>query len=127
MVRICRKVEIMGEPSSQDPRRWISTLFWIITMPKKIWTPKRSSKPRDNRGIRCAWPSCSFSTTDEKRQGSTNYMLQICILYIVLSKKISFFWGEIQVGYKRMSKPYSLDKRNTLSFHKFRGNRSIGV
>ena len=66
----------MGEPSSQDNRSWVWTRFSAIAMPGKMWTPKGSLKPRENREIRCTWPGCSFSTTDEKRRGSTSNMLR---------------------------------------------------
>lgn len=36
-----------------------------------MWTPKGSSKLSETREIRCAWPSCSFSTTDEKIHGAS--------------------------------------------------------
>lgn len=65
--------ENMGEP---DRRSWIWTHFSAIAMPGKMWTPRGYSKPRENREIRCIWPSCSFSTTDEKRHGSTSNMLR---------------------------------------------------
>lgn len=83
--------EIIGEPSSQDLRSWIWTQFSVIAMPGKLWTPKGSLKPRENREIRCAWPGCSFSTTDEKRQGSTSNLLRhLHVLHRVTKNDPSF-------------------------------------
>ncbi|WP_375449369.1 hypothetical protein [uncultured Nostoc sp.] len=101
--------ENMGEPSSQDPRSWIWTRFSVIAMPGKMWAPKGSSKPRENREICCAWPNCSFSTTDEKRQGSTSDMLQHLHTVHRITKMRSFFCGKAYAGYYRCQKPYSVN------------------
>lgn len=86
-----------GEPSSQDNRSWVWTRFSAIAIPGMMWTPKESLKPRENREIRCTWPGCSFSTTDEKRQGPTSNMLRHLNVRHRITKKDHSYLSAIQI------------------------------
>lgn len=88
----------MVEPSSQDHRSWVWAGFSTTAMPGKMWTPKGSLKPRQNREIRCNWPGCSFSTTDEKRQGSTSNMLRHLNARHLITKKDHLYVPIIEVS-----------------------------